>query len=108
MQLMRKKIAAANCKMNLTRAEATALADRIMSNRPPDGECILAAPAVYLQQLAEKIGGQSNLHIAAQDCSGHISGAYTGETSAAQLASIGVTHCLVGHSERRQHHGETD
>src|SRR4030095_4724250 len=47
-------------------------------------------------------------YMAAQDCSLHASGAYTGDVSAGMLSSIGVTHCIVGHSERRLDHGETD
>ena len=64
-------------------------------------------PAPYLAQVAGIAAG-SALALAAQDVSVHEMGAYTGETSAAMLKEFGVRYVLVGHSERRQYHGESD
>src|SRR5262245_7489509 len=105
---MHKKIVAGNWKMNLNWAEAKALADRVMEQMPGRSDVLLAAPAVYLQALASKAKDKPGLSIAAQDCSAHEKGAFTGEVSAFMLAAVGASHCLVGHSERHQYHGETD
>jgi triosephosphate isomerase len=67
----------------------------------------VAVPAPYLAQVAGIAAG-SALALAAQDVSVHEMGAYTGETSAAMLKEFGVRYVLVGHSERRQYHGESD
>jgi triosephosphate isomerase len=67
----------------------------------------VAVPAPYLAQVAGIAAG-SVLALAAQDVSAHEAGAYTGETSAAMLKEFGVRYVLVGHSERRQYHGESD
>lgn len=67
----------------------------------------VAVPAVYLAQAQAELEG-SAIGVAAQDVSQHESGAYTGELSAAMLRDFGVRYTLVGHSERRQYHGETD
>lgn len=67
----------------------------------------VAVPAVYLAQAQAELEG-SAIGVAAQDVSQHELGAYTGELSAAMLRDFGVRYTLVGHSERRQYHGETD
>ena len=67
----------------------------------------LAAPAPYLAQLQLLCAG-SSIGLAAQDVSAHEVGAFTGEVSAAMLREFGVRYALVGHSERRQLHGESD
>lgn len=67
----------------------------------------MAVPAPYLAQVQALVAG-SSIALAAQDVSQHESGAYTGETSAAMLKEFGVRYVLVGHSERRQYHGESD
>ena len=67
----------------------------------------LAVPAVYLAQVQTLVQG-SDVALAAQDVSQHESGAFTGEISAAMLREFAVRYVLVGHSERRQFHGETD
>lgn len=67
----------------------------------------VAVPAPYLAQVRALTAG-SVVALAAQDVSQHEAGAYTGETSAAMLKDFGVRFVLVGHSERRQYHGETD
>ena len=67
----------------------------------------LAVPAPYLAQVQALAQG-SAVAVAAQDVSQHEAGAYTGEVSATMLTNFGVRYVLVGHSERRQYHGETD
>jgi triosephosphate isomerase len=73
----------------------------------PACDVALAVPAPYLAQVQALAAG-SGLALAAQDVSQHESGAYTGEFSAAMLRDFAVRYVLVGHSERRQYHGETD
>ena len=67
----------------------------------------VCVPAPYLQQCADALAGTA-LAWGAQDVSIHASGAYTGEVSAAMLAEFGCRYVIVGHSERRAYHGETD
>ena len=107
---MRKKIVAGNWKMNLSYAEAMSLADALVNaveeNASPD--IILASPFIYLHELISRIQGNPNFYMAAQNCSEHQKGAFTGEVSAPMLASIGIEHVLIGHSERRTLYGESD
>ncbi|MFX9765936.1 triose-phosphate isomerase, partial [Acinetobacter baumannii] len=67
----------------------------------------VAVPSPYLAQVQGLLSG-ANIALGAQDVSAFASGAYTGEVSAAMLKDFGVRYALVGHSERRQYHGETD
>ena len=73
------------------------------------GQCLAAVcvPAPYLAQV-QRLIGSSRIELGAQDVSAHESGAFTGEVSASMLSDFGARYCLVGHSERRQYHGETD
>jgi triosephosphate isomerase len=107
---MRKKIIAGNWKMNLTFAEAMALADNLLETNKEIGdvEVILAAPFIYLHQLLNRIQSSPSFFVAAQNCSDKEKGAYTGEVSATMLASIGIEHVILGHSERRQFYFETN
>ena len=106
---MKKKLIAGNWKMNggLAANEALlkALQDGLAS--PPTCDVAVAVPAAYLAQVQALVTG-SGIALAAQDVSQHESGAFTGEVSAAMLRDFGVRYALVGHSERRQYHGETD
>ncbi len=71
----------------------------------------VCVPAPYLAQVRDlkaTFPGLSALQVGAQDVSVHASGAYTGEVSAAMLKDLGCRYAIVGHSERRQYHGETD
>jgi len=107
---MRKKIAAANWKMNLTYQQGEELLNQILKdsvNVPSNSEVIFAVPFPYLEMAAKKIKGTEGFFVAAQNCSNKASGAYTGETSAQMLQSMGLQYCIVGHSERRQYFNET-
>ena len=107
---MRKKIIAGNWKMNLTFAEAMALADTLLDTNAhvDDVDVILAAPFIYLHPLINRIQSNPNFSIAAQNCSEKVKGAFTGEIAALMLASIGIEYVIIGHSERRQLYGETN
>lgn len=108
---MRRKIAAANWKMNLTYQQAEKLLSEILSSGirlAPDQQVIFAVPFPYLIMAKSEVADENGYHIAAQNCSDKKSGAYTGEVSAEMLASIRVKYCIVGHSERREYFGETN
>jgi triosephosphate isomerase len=108
---MRKQIAAANWKMNLTYQQAEKLLDEILSARiklTKDQLTIFAVPFPYLILSNSEVAGSENYFIAAQNCYDKISGAYTGEVSIAMLESIGIKYCVVGHSERREYFGESN
>lgn len=77
-----------------------------LHQEPATCKVAVAVPMPYLAQVRELAG--SAIALGAQDVSQHEKGAYTGETSAAMLGDFGVQYALVGHSERRQYHGETD
>ncbi len=95
--------------MNGSLADNEALVRALVAGLATAGGCdaAVAVPAPYLAQVQALVQG-SALALAAQDVSQHAAGAYTGEVSAAMLREFGVRYVLVGHSERRQLHGETD
>lgn len=108
---MRKQIAAANWKMNLTIDKAEALLNDILrENIKPseNGQVIFAVPFPYLVKANEILQGKSNYAIAAQNCSNKKSGAYTGEVSVEMLKSININYCVIGHSERREYYNESN
>ncbi|WP_034712458.1 triose-phosphate isomerase [Acidovorax sp. JHL-9] len=105
---MKKKLIAGNWKMNGSLAANDALVRTLIAGMgQPACDVAVAVPAPYLAQVAGIAAG-SALALAAQDVSVHEAGAYTGEISAAMLKEFGVRYALVGHSERRQYHGESD
>lgn len=107
---MRKKIAAGNWKMNTTLTEGKQLASEIanMSRDEVQGEVqmILIPPFPFLGSVQSLVDGKKNIAIGAQNCHEKESGAYTGETSAQMLASMGVEYVVIGHSERREYFSE--
>jgi triosephosphate isomerase len=108
---MRKKIAAANWKMNLTWQEGVQLLETISNNNPvvsAEKQILIAVPFPYLTEAVTKVKGKEGIAIAAQNCHHKESGAYTGEVSASMLASIGISYCIIGHSERREYQAETN
>ena len=105
-----KKLIAGNWKMNGSLAANEALVNAMLSRMGPEepvADLALCVPAPYLAQLQHLLKG-SKLALGAQDVSAHEQGAYTGEVSAAMLQDFGCRYAIVGHSERRQYHGETD
>jgi triosephosphate isomerase (TIM) len=107
---MRQKIVAGNWKMNKSFEEANILASEIMGMVADEVKgnvkVVFCTPFPYLLPIKNLLGNNSRISVGAQNCSEHESGAYTGETSAAMLKSIGVPYVILGHSERRQYFGE--
>lgn len=107
---MRKKIIAGNWKMNTSLAEALSLIGQVnlsVQQHPHQHLItIIAPPYIWLTEAARITVSTESLHIAAQNCHQEKSGAYTGEISAAMLASCGVKYAIIGHSERRQYQRE--
>jgi triosephosphate isomerase len=106
---MRRPIVAGNWKLHGSRAENARLVEEIMAQVPskPAGQCIVCPPLVYLQEVGRLLRG-SSIELGAQDVCAETHGAFTGEVSAAMLKDVGCEYVIVGHSERRQFHGETD
>lgn len=105
---MRGILIAGNWKMNGSLVTNAGLLDGIVAGAPAvRAELAVCVPAPYLAQ-AQALLSASVVRWGAQDLSVHTSGAYTGEVSAAMLGDFGCTYVIVGHSERRSYHGETD
>ncbi|MCB1908659.1 MAG: triose-phosphate isomerase [Rhodocyclaceae bacterium] len=105
---MARKLIAANWKMNGSLGNNAALAQRIVDGAASLAcEVLLCVPYPYLGQVGGLLAG-SRVALGAQDLSEHDAGAYTGEVSAAMLKDVGCSHVVVGHSERRKYHGESD
>jgi triosephosphate isomerase len=108
---MRKQIAAANWKMNLSHQEADSLLDQLLASQhhlSSNQAVIFAVPAIYIPLAVQKLNGKSNIFVAAQNCHQKANGAYTGEIAASMFASVGVHHIILGHSERREFFAESD
>jgi triosephosphate isomerase len=108
---MRKQIAAANWKMNLSLTEGEALLDAINAkphSLAPNQEAIYAVPFPYISMAQAKVGAKTNVYVAAQNCSNKLSGAYTGEVSVTMLQSMCVKYVVIGHSERREYFNESN
>jgi triosephosphate isomerase len=107
---MRQKIVAGNWKMNKTLEEANVLASEIAGMVADEVkgnvQIICCTPFPYLIPIKNLLGNGARISVAAQNCSEHESGAYTGEVSAVMLKSIGIQSVIIGHSERRQYFGE--
>ena len=108
---MRKQIAAANWKMNLTFQQGEKLLDDILGadiNLDAHQFAIFAVPAPYLLMARSEMEEEQNYYAAAQNCYHKKSGAFTGEISAEMIHSLGIKYCVIGHSERREYFHETN
>ncbi len=105
---MKKQLIAGNWKMNgSVQSNATLVA--ALAAGTVDAQCLVAVcvPAPYLAQVQLLVAG-TRIELGAQDVSQHESGAFTGDVSANMLREFAIRYCLVGHSERRHYHSETD
>lgn len=109
---MRNRMIAGNWKMNETFAEGVELAQGIvdqLASGTGNVDVVIAPPLVDLKGVSEVLAqANSSVALSAQNVYWEESGAFTGETSPAMLTSVGATHCIIGHSERRGYFGETD
>ncbi len=108
---MRKKIVAANWKMNLDLTEGAELVNDIFNGSPELNEnkiVVIAPPYIHLTHTSAQLVGMNHVHLGAQNCHAEPSGAYTGEISAAMLKSAEVEYVIIGHSERREYCHEDD
>ncbi|MEO6723072.1 MAG: triose-phosphate isomerase, partial [Ferruginibacter sp.] len=108
---MRKQIAAANWKMNLTLQQAETLIKDVLAlplELKENQEAVFGIPFPYLMNVQKIIAGKNRVYAAAQNCSTKVSGAFTGEVSVEMLKSIGVPYVIIGHSERREYFKETN
>ena len=109
----RRPLMAGNWKMNLTHLEAIALVQKLAFSLNDDDlekvEVAVLPPFTDIRSVQTLIDADRyNIAYGGQDLSPHDSGAYTGDISGAMLAKLGCTYAVVGHSERRQYHAETD
>ncbi|MEN9409219.1 MAG: hypothetical protein RL216_1193 [Pseudomonadota bacterium] len=102
-----KKLAAGNWKMNGLSGSLAEVAALLGAHPSPRCEMLLCPPAPLISRLAEVAKG-TPLMVGGQDCHPKPSGAHTGDVAAAMLADAGASHVILGHSERRADHGETD
>ncbi len=103
----RRRLVVGNWKMHGSRPGNAALLDGIIRARPFGCDVAVCVPFPYLSETAATLAG-SDVRWGAQDCSVHEQGAYTGEVSAVMLAELGCRYAIVGHSERRAMHAESD
>jgi len=104
---MRRQLIAGNWKMHGSHSANAELLAGIAGARPFGCDVAVCVPFPYLSETAVALAG-TDVRWGAQDVSAHEQGAYTGEVSAAMLVEFGCRYAIVGHSERRQYHGETD
>lgn len=105
--MTRRKLVVGNWKMHGSHPANAELLAGIVAARPFMADVAVCVPFPYLSETAVTLAG-SELRWGAQDCSAHKQGAYTGEVSAPMLAEFGCRYVIVGHSERRALHGESD
>ena len=108
---MRKQIAAANWKMNLTLQQGETLVEEVLKavdDLNENQEAVFAVPFPYLVNVKKMLAGNNHFFVAAQNCYNKISGAFTGEVSAEILKSISIDYVILGHSERREYFNESN
>jgi triosephosphate isomerase (TIM) len=107
---MRKKIVAANWKMNMTQAESARFVESLLLDLDEitDVEVVIVPPFTAIAKVTEALGKAPNIKVGAQNMHWERSGAFTGEISAALLRDLFVHYVVLGHSERRTLFGETD
>ncbi|RYZ96437.1 MAG: triose-phosphate isomerase [Sphingobacteriaceae bacterium] len=109
---MRKKIVAGNWKMNLDYNEGLSLFSEVINIVKDEitgtQQAVVCSPFIHLHSLVQLSKGYSKVSVGAQNAHQAESGAYTGETSAKQIKSVGAEYVILGHSERRQYFGETN
>ena len=109
---MRKKIVAGNWKMNKTLDEGLKLSSEVVNmvnDELTDAvTVILGTPYIHLSAVAQIVSDSDKVKLSAQNCSEHSAGAYTGEISVSMITSVGASHVILGHSERRQYFNETN
>lgn len=105
--MTRRKLVVGNWKMHGSRSVNAGLLAGILESRPYTCDVAVCPPFPYLSEAAVALAS-SGLRWGAQDCSVHEQGAYTGEVSARMVAEFGCRYVIVGHSERRALHGESD
>jgi triosephosphate isomerase len=105
-----RPLIAGNWKMNGLKASLAELEAMLAGTASVAAKCdlLICPPATLVAVFAEKAKGAKSVAIGAQDCHPKASGAHTGDLSAEMLADVGATAIIVGHSERRADHGETD
>jgi triosephosphate isomerase len=106
---VRRALVAGNWKMNGTLESIGELLEGILqqAGQTGDTEIAVCPPFVYVSTVAERLRG-TTVAVGGQDCSPHDGGAYTGEIAASMLRELGCSYLIVGHSERRQYHAESD
>lgn len=107
---MRKNIVAGNWKMNTLVEDGVELASQVndaLKSNKHNCDVVICVPATHLVPVCGVIDSEI-LGLGAENCSEHDKGAYTGEISAAMVASTGARYCIIGHSERRQYFGENN
>lgn len=107
---MRKKIVAGNWKMNKNLQEGIELVKEInelLKADKPNCSVVVCTPFIHLASVTPLVD-QNLIGIGAENCADKASGAFTGEVSAAMVASTGAKYCILGHSERRAYYHETD
>lgn len=107
---MRKNIVAGNWKMNKDLQEGVVFAKSLetaLAGKTIKCDVVISTPFIHLASVASAIDTKK-IGVAAQNCADKASGAYTGEVSAAMVASTGAKYVILGHSERRSYYGETD
>jgi triosephosphate isomerase (TIM) len=104
---MRRKLVVGNWKMHGSRAANAQLLAGLKEAGPWNADVAVCVPFLYIAETALALTGTTIVY-GSQDCSSHEQGAYTGEVSSAMLADVGCRYAIVGHSERRAYHAESD